>query len=576
MGSGSMVEKGSLEEPNDAITKTVSSGVGEVDLDSSQQLNRGLKSRHIQFLALGGAIGTGLFVGSGVILSTVGPAPLFMGYCTMMFVVWVVMNNLAEIVTYLPMRGISLPYFVGRFVDPSLAFADGWNYWYAYAILVAAEVTAGAIVLQYWTTAVPVAVWIAIILVVILLLNIIAVDVFGEAEFWFASIKLISITGLIILSIVLFFGGGPDQGRIGFRYWEPNNPGAFNPYLVDGSTGRFLAYWTAFVRAGFAFITSPELIALAAGETVAPRRNIPKAAKRYVWRLAIFYGLGSLSIGVIVPFNDSQLLSGESNASASPFVIGIQRAGIPVLNHIINAAILTSAWSAGNAFLYSGSRVLYSMALNKQAPKFFSSTTKKGVPWAAVMATWLFGCLGFLNVSNSGAQVFNWFSNISTISGYIAWIVVMITYLRFRKAMSFNGMMNVLPFRTPLQPYATQFTLFLITVLTLTNGFQVFFPGNWSASNFLAAYITIPIFFGLYFGHKIWMSTYHVMKERSWDGHFQAGPMAKAWVGHFMKFGHKVQDIDCLTGKREMDELEAMDVPPVAKNWLEKFWFWLA
>ncbi|KAI6887360.1 amino acid permease [Hortaea werneckii] len=576
MGSGSMVEKGSLEEPNDAITKTVSSGVGEVDLDSSQQLERGLKSRHIQFLALGGAIGTGLFVGSGVILSTVGPAPLFMGYCTMMFVVWVVMNNLAEIVTYLPMRGISLPYFVGRFVDPSLAFADGWNYWYAYAILVAAEVTAGAIVLQYWTTAVPVAVWIAIILVVILLLNIIAVDVFGEAEFWFASIKLISITGLIILSIVLFFGGGPDQGRIGFRYWEPNNPGAFNPYLVDGSTGRFLAYWTAFVRAGFAFITSPELIALAAGETVAPRRNIPKAAERYVWRLAIFYGLGSLSIGVIVPFNDSQLLSGESNASASPFVIGIQRAGIPVLNHIINAAILTSAWSAGNAFLYSGSRVLYSMALNKQAPKFFSSTTKKGVPWAAVMATWLFGCLGFLNVSNSGAQVFNWFSNISTISGYIAWIVVMITYLRFRKAMSFNGMMNVLPFRTPLQPYATQFTLFLITVLTLTNGFQVFFPGNWSASNFLAAYITIPIFFGLYFGHKIWMSTYHVMKERSWDGHFQAGPMAKAWVGHFMKFGHKVQDIDCLTGKREMDELEAMDVPPVAKNWLEKFWFWLA
>ncbi|RMZ04987.1 hypothetical protein D0860_06140 [Hortaea werneckii] len=576
MGSGSMVEKGSLEEPNDAITKTVSSGVGEVDLDSSQQLERGLKSRHIQFLALGGAIGTGLFVGSGVILSTVGPAPLFMGYCTMMFVVWVVMNNLAEIVTYLPMRGISLPYFVGRFVDPSLAFADGWNYWYAYAILVAAEVTAGAIVLQYWTTAVPVAVWIAIILVVILLLNIIAVDIFGEAEFWFASIKLISITGLIILSIVLFFGGGPDQGRIGFRYWEPNNPGAFNPYLVDGSTGRFLAYWTAFVRAGFAFITSPELIALAAGETVAPRRNIPKAAKRYVWRLAIFYGLGSLSIGVIVPFNDSQLLSGESNASASPFVIGIQRAGIPVLNHIINAAILTSAWSAGNAFLYSGSRVLYSMALNKQAPKFFSSTSKKGVPWAAVMATWLFGCLGFLNVSNSGAQVFNWFSNISTISGYIAWIVVMITYLRFRKAMSFNGMMNVLPFRTPLQPYATQFTLFLITVLTLTNGFQIFFPDNWSVSDFLAAYITIPIFFGLYLGHKIWMSTYHVVKERSWDGQLQAGPMAKAWVGHFMKFGHKVQDIDCLTGKREMDELEAMDVPPVAKNWLEKFWFWLA
>jgi yeast amino acid transporter len=129
---------------------------------------------------------SGLFVGSGSILSTVGPAPLFMAYLSMMLVVWVVMNNLAEMVTYLPLRGISLPYLVQRFVEPSLAFADGWNYWYAYAMLVAAEVTAGGIVIQYWTEAVPVGVWITVILVVILLLNIIAVEFFGEAEFWCA------------------------------------------------------------------------------------------------------------------------------------------------------------------------------------------------------------------------------------------------------------------------------------------------------------------------------------------------------------------------------------------------------
>lgn len=130
------------------------------------------------------------------------------------------MNNLAEMVTYLPLKGISIPYFVSRFVEPSLAFADGWNYWYAYAMLVAAESTAGAIVVQYWTTSVNVGVWIAIILVVILLLNIFAVALFGEAEFWFASIKLITIIGLIIVSIVIFFGGGPDEGRLGFRYWK--------------------------------------------------------------------------------------------------------------------------------------------------------------------------------------------------------------------------------------------------------------------------------------------------------------------------------------------------------------------
>ena len=477
---------------------------------------------------------------------------------------------------YLPLKGASIPYFVSRFVEPSLAFADGWNYWYAYAILVAAEATAGAIVLQYWTTVVPVGVWIAIILIVILILNIIAVGFFGEAEFWFASIKLITIIGLIIVSIVIFFGGGPNEDRLGFRYWKTENGwSAFNPYLVSGSTGRFLAYWTAFVKAGFAFITSPELIALASGETMAPRRNIPKAARRYVWRLAIFYGLGSLAIGVIVPRNNNRLLSPQSNAAASPFVIGIQLAGIHVLNHIINAAILTSAWSAGNAFVYSGSRVLYSMALNGQAPWVFKYTTKRGVPWAAVLFTWAFGCLAFLNVSQNGANVFQWFSNISTISGFIAWIVIFITYLRFRKAMIFNNMFDQLPYKTSLQPYATYFVLLIISVLTLTNGFQVFFPSEWSVANFLAAYITIPIFLALYLGHKIYFATVQALKGESWDGTQKSGSFAKRWFSSII-WATKMSEIDVMTGKREMDELEALDEPPVAKNWLEKFWFWLA
>ena len=468
----------------------------------------------------------------------------------MMLVVYNVMNNLAEIVTYLPMRGITIPYFIKRFVDPSLAFAAGWNYWYAYAILVAAEATAGAILLEYWETPVHNAVWITIFLVVVLFLNIVAVEVFGEAEFWFASIKFITIIGLVILGFVIMLGGSPnDQGRLGFRYW--NNPGAFKPYIVQGNSGRFLAYWTAFVRAGFAFITSPELIALAAGETIAPRRNIPKAAGRFVYRLAIFYGLGSFIIGVIVPSDDDRLLSGSSNASASPFVIGIQRAGIAGLNHVVNVAVLTSAWSAGNAFLFSGSRVLYGMALNGEAPKIFGKTSKKGVPYVAVLATWVIGLLAYLNVSNTGAQVFLWFSNISTISGFIAWIVVMITYIRFRKAMIFNNLLESLPYRTPFQPYLTYFVLGVVSLLTLTNGFQVFVPANWSVSDFLAAYITIPIFIVLYAGHKIYFRT---------------------------PFAIKVEHIDVTTGVREMNELCKDDITgaPVPKNVMQKIWYWIA
>ncbi|KAK3300623.1 amino acid permease/ SLC12A domain-containing protein [Chaetomium fimeti] len=518
---------------------------GVVSLDEATQLERGLKSRHIQFLALGGAIGTGLFVGSGAILAKVGPVPLWLGYLSMMMVVWIVMNTIAEMTTYLPMKGITLPYFTNRYVDSSLAFASGWNYWYAYAILVAAEASAGSILLSYWETPVHSAVWITIILVVCLALNIIAVEVFGEAEFWFASIKIITIIGLVIVGIVIMAGGAPGVGAIGFTYW--NNPGAFKEFVGTGATGRFTAYWTAFVGAGFSFITSPELIGLAAGETVAPRRNIPKAARRFLARLAIFYGVSSLIIGAIVPYDDDRLLSETANASASPWVIGIQRAGIGGLNHVINAAILTSAWSAGNAFLYSGSRILYSMAATGQAPKIFARTTRRGVPYAAVIATWAVGLLAYLNVSQSGAQVFLWFMNISTISGFIGWIVVLVTYLRFRKAMHVQGLLSTLPFRTIGQPYAAWATLFVITLLTLTNGFQVF--ARWDVGDFLAAYITIPIFLVLYLGHKLWFRT--------------------PWL-------RNVHEIDVLTGKREMDEFCANDHPPVPKNFLQRIWFWLA
>jgi amino acid transporter len=466
----------------------------------------------------------------------------------MMLVVWVVMNTIAEMTTYLPMKGITMPYFTDRYVDRSLAFASGWNYWYAYAVLVAAEASAGAILLDYWETPVHSAVWITIILVVCLALNIIAVEVFGEAEFWFASIKLITIMGLVIVGIVIMAGGAPNGGAIGFSYWK--DPGAFKEYVGTGATGRFTAYWTAFVRAGFSFITSPELIGLAAGETVAPRRNIPKAARRFLARLALFYGISTLIIGASVPSDDDRLLSPDSNANASPWVIGIQRAGIGGLNHVINAAILTSAWSAGNAFLYSGSRILYSMAATGQAPAIFAKTTKRGVPWAAVLATWTVGLLSYLNVSQNGARVFGWFMNISTISGFIGWIVVMITYLRFRKAMTYQGLLDTLPFKTPLQPYATWATLVVITLLTVTNGFQVFAEGRWNYQDFLAAYITIPVFLVLYIGHKLW----------------HRGPLLKP-----------VHDIDVLTGKKEMDEFCENDGEgPVAKNWMMKVWYWLA
>ncbi|KAI4132314.1 MAG: hypothetical protein LQ338_000775 [Usnochroma carphineum] len=542
----------------DRVEKGVDHHHDEVDVDEDSAseakygtTQRGLKSRHIQLIALGGCIGTGLFVGSGATLSTTGPAPLFMSFVVISLIVWVVMQCLGELSAYVPVAGSSVPLYVKRYVEPSLAFAAGWNYWYAYAMLVASEVSAASVVISYWSNPVPVAVWITIILAVIILLNVFVVSWYGESEFWFASIKIIGIIGLIILGIVLFFGGGPNHDRLGFRYWQ--RPGAFIPFAASGDTGRFLAFWTALVKSGFAFILSPELIVLAAGETEAPRRNIPKAARRFVYRLTFFYILGTLVITVIVASNDDLLLqgvnSGKTNAGASPFVIGIKRAGIRVLDHIINAVILTSAWSAGNSFLFAGSRSLYSLALTGQAPRIFRTCNKHGVPYLCVAVTSLLACLVYLSVSSGSATVFQWFVNLTTISGYIAWIILLITYLRFRRALEFNGILHERPYKSPGQPYVTYFALFILSLLTLTNGFQVFFPGKFTASSFLAAYITLPIVIVLYLGHKIWFRT----------------PL-------FLR----VHKIDVYSGKEEADRLEEMDVPPVPKNVLERIWFWIA
>lgn len=302
----------------------------------------------------------------------------------------------------------------------------------------------------------------------------------------------------------------------------------------------------------------------------APRRNIPKASRRFVYRLAFFYILGTLVISVIVASNDKLLLQGVSSAkttaAASPFVIGIKNAGIRALDHIINAGklrlaplskavfdhvivILTSAWSSGNSFLFAGSRSLYSLAIAGQAPDIFRTCNKHGVPYLCVAVTSLLTCLVYLSVSSGSANIFQWFVNVTTISGYLAWIILLITYLRFRKALEFNGILGERAYRAPGQPYATYFALFILVLLTLTNGFQVFFPGRFAVSSFLAAYMTLPIVTVLYLGHKVRFRT----------------PL------HL-----PVHKIDVSSGKEEADRLEELDVLPMPKNMLEKMWFWIA
>lgn len=235
-------------------------------------------------------------------------------------------------------------------------------------------------------------------------------------------------------------------------------------------------------------------------------------------------------------------------AAASPFVIAILNGGIPVLPHILNAVILTSAWSAGNAFYYSSTRVLYAAACDSKAPAIFRYE-KFGVPYACVAATGLMSLLAYLNVSNGSAQVFFWFSNISAVSTLLVWGSICVTYLRFYAGLRHNGIeRDSLPWKSPFQPFLAYFGICFCSVVAFFNGYDAFFPGKFSAKSFVPPYIDIPIFFGLILGYKMFKKTRVV----------------------------KLGEMDLWSGKAEIDAMEGSWPERKPRNWLERVWFWLA
>ncbi|KAF7592247.1 hypothetical protein BBP40_000448 [Aspergillus hancockii] len=517
-------------------------------LRSVGTLDRRLKSRHIQFIALSGAIGTGLFVGTGQILSLSGPLSMTLAFAITGLDLFAVINSIGEMATWLPLPGAA-PVYAARFVDEALGFALGWNYWYQFAMGVPIEVSAAAIVIGYWPNTVSSGVWITILFVPLVIVNCFPVRAYGELEFIFGAIKLTTIVGLMILMLVITLGGAPTHDRIGFRYWK--DPGPMQEYLKTGASGRFLAFLKVFVQAVFSYGGS-EIVVVAAGETENPRRNIPKAVRRVFWRITIFYVGSVFLMSLCVSARDGRLLnaikSGAKGAGASPFVIAIQNGGIRALPSIINAVILSSAVSSGNSFFYASTRILYATALDGKAPRFLRYE-KFGVPYGCVAITTALSLVVYLNVSSSSAEVFFWISNLSSVSTLVMWTSIGVTYLRFYKALQYHGIpRSSLPFKSPFQPYLAYFAVFFSSTVALLNGFDAFFPGNFSAKTFIPPYIAIPIFWALFLGYKFIKGTSIV----------------------------KLEAIDLWSGKEEADRLEAVWEQPKPRNVFERIWFWIA
>lgn len=273
------------------------------------------------------------------------------------------------------------------------------------------------------------------------------IGIYGEIEFWFAILKILLIIFLIILGLVIDLGGIPNQDRIGFRYWK--NPGPFVEYVASGNWGKFLGYWAVMNNAVFSF-AGVESIAMAAAETKNPRQTIPNACKRVFLRVSLFYVLAVLIVGMLVASNDDRLSDDSGTAAQSPFVIAASAAGFNAIPSVVNAVVISSAWSSSNQALLSGTRVLYGLALKKQAPKIFLRTTSWGVPYMCVALQTIFMFLAFMTLSNGALTVFYWFLDLTACGVLISWITILINHQRLILAMKKQNIpLSALPWHNP-------------------------------------------------------------------------------------------------------------------------------
>lgn len=323
------------------------------------------------------------------------------------------------------------------------------------------------------------------------IVGIVFVRFYGEVEFWFALLKILFIIFLIILGLVINLGGVPGVPRRGFQYWS--NPGAFVEYIGSGSWGHFLGYWAVMSSAVFSF-AGTESIAMAAAETRNPRQAIPRACKRVFWRVAIFYVLSVLIVGMLVASDDPRLNNYSYNATMSPFVIAASAAGLKAIPSVVNAVVITSAWSSSNQALLSGTRVLYGLALKGQAPRIFLRTTSWGVPYMCVLLMTAFMFLSFMSLSEGALTVFWWLLDLTACGVLISWITILINHQRLMTAMKKQSItLSSLPWHNGWTQFSTPVALFMCVVILLTAGFTVFTNGNWSPSGFVSSYLDIPL-----------------------------------------------------------------------------------
>ncbi|WP_419154436.1 amino acid permease [Weissella bombi] len=450
--------------------------------DSERELSRGLKARHVQMIAIGGAIGTGLFLGSGSAIKAAGPS-LILAYAITGLFAYLMMCAVGELLlSNTKIR--SFIDFVRIYLGDKWEFAIGWAYWLSWSSLAMADLTASGIYLRYWFPTLPQWVTPLIVIVVLVTFNLINVKWFGELESWFASIKVFAILALIVVGIGLILTGFHTGG----------NTASFSNLVSHG--GFFATGWQGFIMAFpmviFAF-TGIEMVGLTAGETEKPERDLPKAINSVPIRIGLFY-VGAIGIIMSVyPWN-------QIDTTQSPFVQVFAGLGIKFAATLINFVVLTAALSAANSAIFSTSRTLYVLAKNRQAPHSLAKVSKNMVPVTGMLASSIVFLVVVLLNYFFPSKIFTLITSVATMSFIFVWILIMVAHIKYKQSTASKDNPYKMPW-FPATSYATiLFFLVVLVILTIDGATR------WSVIT------TILFFIVLVGGYSLWSKRHDELK----------------------------------------------------------------
>ncbi|RDW67613.1 amino acid transporter-like protein [Coleophoma cylindrospora] len=473
-------------------------------------LVRRLKGRHLQMIALGGSIGTGLFIGSGSALSMGGPASLLIAFILFGSVLFCTLHALGEMAVTFPVAG-SFSAFVTRFMDPAWGFAIGWNYALQWLVTLPLEIMSAAIALDFWDSPIPQWISISIFLIFILAINFCSVKTFGEAEYAFSILKVVAVIGFILLGVIINCGGGQDSGYIGGKFWR--DPGAFH--------NGFKGFASVLVTAAFSF-SGTELVGLAAAETHNPSKSLPTAIKQVFWRIVLFYVVSILVMGLLVPYTSPELISQDSvDSKASPFIIAIKDAGISGLDSVMNAVVMVAVLSVANSSMYGASRTLAALAEQGQAPRILAYVDRKGRPLVSIGIASAVGLLAYLKVSSVSGPAFTWLTAISGLSSVFTWLSICYAHIRFRKAWLRQGnLLSDLIYRSPIGTVGSWIGTVALSLVLIAQFWVAVSPVGGSsyspseiAINFFELYLAFPVAILSWLGYKLVYKTQWISIE---------------------------------------------------------------